>query len=67
MDDKLEIVLREVKRCLVSELEELCQILKVEIPDTKKNNPRAINNLQVRMLTSEEVEESEDERGGDFC
>lgn len=52
--------------CSVGELKEHGGILKEDIPDVKKHNQKALFNLLVRMMTTEEIKESTDEREAIF-
>jgi hypothetical protein len=54
-------VLAGVRMLNVAQLEDCCEKLKLTVADAKKGSKKAMENIIMRYLTSEELEESEDE------
>ena len=56
----LESVLDQLKECSVAQLGEVCVTLDLQIPPTKAGKEGPIKNIIRNHLTSEDIEESED-------
>ena len=61
VDVERDAVIAHLRRISSTQVEEICTALQLVIPETKKNNKRAMVNAVARYLSSEEVEDTPDE------
>ena len=59
-------VLAGVRMLNGSQLEDCCEKLKLTVADAKKGNKRALENVVIRYLTSEDLENTDDEGMSEF-
>ena len=54
-------VVEKLQQVSTAQLLELCERLKIEVPTAKQGKKKALFNLLIRFLSSDEIEEAEDE------
>ena len=61
VDVERDAVIAHLRLISLAQVGEICTTLELTIPESKKNNKRAMVNAVLRYLSSEEVEDAEDE------
>ena len=61
VDVERDAVIAHLRRITSTQVAEICTALQLVVPESKKNNKRAMVNAVVRHLSSEEVEDTPDE------